>query len=486
MLNAHSRKANPLTIFLPVLLFFSIVQLACSFPLAQNQPAANLPDLAVSTISLQMMGQSNYGCVAAYGPYEIEAKITNQGTAPAAGIVVERLPGAQAAIAALAPGESQSVRFPAASADGNYTVLVDPGNLIAESNEGNNSRGFLAPTPTPPPLCPTQVPSPSAAGSLDGLIYTCNEQNQVQTWLVEPGNQRIKLFDGLHPRLSPDGRQAVYEAGGDVWVADLADHTTRNLTDTPDKTENSPQWWPVNPGKIAYKLLLSSGNFSSNPAGILMVINADGSGNEQVAGGPVDSLPSLSSEGKIAYDIMGNPMVYEAGAGEHPFDALAFGLRPQTRPEFVNPAWSPDGQTLLWWMVENPLEDSKVYDLLRFDLKSNSYTTIYIAKPVGGTRGRYPNPLWSPDGNWLALQTGDQQAPRDLVVGRADGSRWQGFSLASNPVWSPDSQWLFFIQWLPHSDAFQAVKVSVLDLSSGSTQTVDLPEGCVPVQWVGK
>ncbi len=491
MKNANFRPAQPFKIFLPALLALAILQFACTFPGAQAQPtaqaspAAILPDLTVSSISLQMMGQSNYGCVAAYAPYEIEAVIANQGKAPATGIVVERLPGAQALIAALAPGESQPVRFPAVSADGRYTVQVDPGNLIPESDESNNSRSFLAPTPTPPPLCPTQPPAAPTPSPLDGLIYSCSDMNQAQTWMVAAGNQRVKLFDGLNPRLSPDGSQAVYEAGGGLWIADLASKATRNLTNTPDKTETAAQWWPANPGKIVYKVLLASGSFqANNPSGILMVINADGSGNEMIGGGPVDGLPSLSGDGKIAYDIMGNPMIYEAGAGEHLFDAMAFGLQLKVKPEFVSPAWSLDGKALLWWMVENPLEENRIYDLLRFDLNDRSYTKIYTATTAGGAQGWFPTPLWSPDGSRLALQTWDQQNSRSLVVGRADGSQWQVFGLASSPLWSPDGQRLFYALWQPNSDAFQAVQVSVPELPTGPAQPVDLPENCAPSGWL--
>ncbi len=217
-----------------------------------------------------------------------------------------------------------------------------------------------------------------------------------------------------------------------------------------------------------------------------MAIHIDGSGNEQIGSGPSDGLPSLNSRGTIAYDVMGNPMISEAGAGEHPFNTLAFNVKVQTRPEFVSPAWSPDERMLLWWMVENPLEDNKIYNLLRFDLNTRSYTKIYTVKPVGSTQGWYPAPVWSPDGSMLAFQIQDQQSSKNLIIGRADGSLWQVFNLASDPLWSPDSQWVYFIQWQPNSDAFQAARVSILDLSPGSAQTVDLPEGCIPVQWIGK
>ncbi len=76
--------------------------------------------------------------------------------------------------------------------------------------------------------------------------------------------------------------------------------------------------------------------------------------------------------------------------------------------------------------------------------------------------------------------------PVQLRVGRADGSQWQTFGLASDPVWSPDSQRLAFVQWPPRSDSNLAAKVSLLDINTWSANPVDLPDGSIPSQWLGK
>jgi hypothetical protein len=484
-MNTTLRPINHLRIFMIVLLVLSAAQFSCNLPLRQAKPLVTLPDLAISSVSLKMIGQSNTGCVDALKPYEVEVVIINQGKAPATGVVVECAPGIHATIAAIEPGKTEAVRFQANAEDGKYTVQVDPQNLVLESSESNNSYFYLAPTPTPPALCPTQPASTPGKNMLPvGLIYI--DMNRAESWMVGSDKQLVKLFDGINLRISPDGSQAIYEADGDLWIANLNDQTPRNLIHTPDKIENNAQWWPANGDIIVYELMLSSPGIQAN-SGVLSIINMDGSGNEQIGGGPSSSLPALSSDGKtIAYEILGNPMLYEVGVGSHPFDALSFGLNPSKPPEFYSPAWSPDGKVLLWWMVENPSGENKVYSLLRFNLHEKSYTALYITRQAVTTQGWLPSPVWSPNGKWLAIQTRGETTPWDLIISRDDGSQWQRFGFASDPVWSPDGQRLVFIQWPSNADSYFAAKIFMVDVYSCSTVSLGLPEGCIPTQWISK
>jgi hypothetical protein len=205
-MNTTLRPTNHLRIFMIVLLVLSAAQLACNLPLRQAKPLSTLPDLAISNVSLKMIGQSNTGCVDALKPYEVEVVVINQGKAPATGVVVERAPGIQATIAAIEPGKTEAVRFQANAEDGKYPVQVDPQNLVLESSESNNSYFFLAPTPTPPALCPTQPASTPGMNMLPvGLIY--NDMNLAESWMVGSDQQLVKLFDGINLRISPDGTQ---------------------------------------------------------------------------------------------------------------------------------------------------------------------------------------------------------------------------------------------------------------------------------------
>ena len=135
---------------------------------ATPSPVGGLPDLVVSSIYLGMQGVPGYpGCVPGYAPYEIRAVIRNAGSAPARDVsVVEQSTQHQIQIGTLQPMQSIEVPIPLSPA-GSYTVVVDPANVVTESDESNNVSSYLAPTPTPPALCTpapaTLVPSPPSA-----------------------------------------------------------------------------------------------------------------------------------------------------------------------------------------------------------------------------------------------------------------------------------------------------------------------------------
>lgn len=48
----------------------------------------------------------------------------------------------------------------------------------------------------------------------------------------------------VHPQLSPDGRTVVFGALGDLWLADVAGGRPRRLTETPWADETYPRWAP--------------------------------------------------------------------------------------------------------------------------------------------------------------------------------------------------------------------------------------------------
>lgn len=121
-------------------------------------PVGYLPDLLFINIYLGMQGFSGgwTNCVPAYAPFEIRATLQNQGNAPAYNIsIVEVATGTNLTVGELGAGQAIELYFPATSPNGMYTFTVDSQNMIPESNESNNIFSYLAPTPTPPALCPT-------------------------------------------------------------------------------------------------------------------------------------------------------------------------------------------------------------------------------------------------------------------------------------------------------------------------------------------
>jgi len=129
-------------------LYCLILILSACAPVVTALPTSDgltLPDLVVSYINVAQVDE-NGRCL---GGYKISATILNQGQASAANVeAVEKTTGQPIAIDRLEAGQSKTVYLSTSPTSGNYVVVVDPQNLISESNETNNNLSFLAPTPT--------------------------------------------------------------------------------------------------------------------------------------------------------------------------------------------------------------------------------------------------------------------------------------------------------------------------------------------------
>lgn len=126
-------------------------------------PVISLPDLMI-TSSLVSMVDINGNCLTGY---ELTAVLFNQGNAPATDVVVEELmSGHLIYVGTLDPQQNMILQFPA-SPNGRYRIMIDPQNLITESDEANNIVTPPDIPATPPGYClpylirtPTTTPYP--------------------------------------------------------------------------------------------------------------------------------------------------------------------------------------------------------------------------------------------------------------------------------------------------------------------------------------
>ncbi len=148
---------------IPSLFFTAALALAaCGALEAKMEPTQveTMPDLIVKYMYLEMEGRQG-NCVAAYTPYEIRVVVENIGQASAGPFSVELNAAQQGVDKGLAAGQSVVLHFPGTVPSGQYEASVDVADQVVERREDNNSLLFLAPTPTPPPLCASMpVPTP--------------------------------------------------------------------------------------------------------------------------------------------------------------------------------------------------------------------------------------------------------------------------------------------------------------------------------------
>jgi len=474
-------------------ILFAILLAACSFTSPNpptSVPTINLPDLIVASINVGMV-DANGRCL---NDYYIQARILNLGNAPAEDVVaLEVSSGQQVTLSRLETGQSVDIQIPAAHSTGNYLINVDPQNAIPESNESNNNLSFLLPTPTPFADCaasssPATPPAPSLppyAQALDGLIYA--NMDSAQIFRITSSGQEVAVLPGTFARFSPDGILALFESSGDIFLAEPMDNPGLNLTNTPDRLENSAQWLPSNTLKIVFNSMgineAQEKGWSSDIPGYLSMMNMDGSEYTVLAEVPSYTSPALLSDGSmIAYEQSGVPMLYEIGKGSLPFDPTLYGYRPSPEAVFTSPSFSSFGRWLTWWVSENSSQPDKRFSLVLFDLNANTSTILHSYAPLSGTEGWLASPVWSPSGQWVAFQTRSETTLWDLWVMHQGGGIGQRFGLASNPVWSPDSQYLAYLQNQPRTSNLPSI-LSIIDVPSWNVQPMNLPAGSIPLGW---
>jgi len=178
------------------------------------------------------------------------------------------------------------------------------------------------------------------------------------------------------------------------------------------------------------------------------IVNADGSHLRRLTPKSLDSeWPTWSPDGKrIAFEgtpVIPNPPPNAERGEIYVIGANGRGLRRLTRSHVAdsNPAWSPDGRTILFSSRRAPLGNQ-----------------LMLVSPRGGTARALGlhggEPAWSPDGKRIAWGRGVKGAPAetdDIWVANADGSNARNLTrekvgvASHHPSWSPDGLRIAFM-----------------------------------------
>ena len=319
------------------------------------------------------------------------------------------------------------------------------------------------------------APALSAKGDLAYQVGVADpEANRITTrlWFKPAGGEARSLDLGpgnqAGPRFSPDGTRLAYEAGGQVWVLDLATGQHRQLTRLSGGA-SGPLWSPDGTRIAFTSATVPSGSEAENAAYLkaqaarkatgrvydtlmyrhwmewrdprqvshLFVVKADGSEapKDLTAGLRADvPMPAMVSTGNgyawrpdgrflafnsqpdFAVATSTNGDIFEVSVEGGPLRKLS------DNPAMdADPAYAPDGRTLAWRAQREPGFESDKWELWVYDRAAGKVvaTTRAFDRQVGAfawagkdlvftAEDRARNPLWRWDG---------RNAPKALTPG---------------------------------------------------------------------
>jgi len=263
----------------------------------------------------------------------------------------------------------------------------------------------------------------------DGKYSVVLERGQIALKPSDGSAEKV-LTSSPEPKsevqLSPDGNSIAYLSQGQVWVVASAGGDPLQLTHDPSgpgdprgATDHHPQWNPN--GKW---ILYESGKKGFNE---LYVISQDGKGSSLIAAAEI-------YKGK---DVIANVASDKGDA----VSSDRFDPRPQ---------WSPDGTRISFTERSREFFSGKL-KVIAFDQRTGRSIEpaldIYVAKNDPGGAWAVNTVAWSPDSTtlavvlqethwdkiWLIPATGG--APKELTFAEGEDEE---------PVYSPDGKWIAF------------------------------------------
>ena len=248
------------------------------------------------------------------------------------------------------------------------------------------------------------------------------------------------------PRWSPDGTRIAFvssqDGNGEVYVADVAARTARNVSNDPWPSSD-PYWSPTG-SHLSYSIRQEDGDQRINID--IYVVPVSGGSPVNVTDDPSWSLMgSWSPDGSRFLYVSnreGNDKIYLADAdGRNP-------VRLTNSPaNDRDPAWSPDG--------------SRIAFSSGLDVRIEGTTTWQIVIP-----------------SRIYVMNADGSGRRSLTDGSIDPSNSLGDSLAhAGPTWSPDGSRLAFAVSLAGAGPHQRVFTVYVVNSATGTPPVELWDG---------
>jgi Tol biopolymer transport system component len=299
-------------------------------------------------------------------------------------------------------------------------------------------------TPTDVPFFPT--PNPTTSFPKVNAIMFYKDQTAETYAIKADGQGTEQVVEPYHVNWSPNGLHMVFMENYDLYIVNVKTRTKTRITDTKTIDNISEYTWSPD-GK---KILIASHNGGAWEDGRVYLVNIEESQeNHQesiklIRGGVNANGLTWSPNGEYVaffhrFELHEPDQIdiLDAATGK---TVLVLGGR--------EPAWSPDGQKMVFLAGLEGKEDIYLLnDLTKAfqEFKSNSLPQYHL---ITHNSSYYGPPIWSPDGKKIAF-TSYQDENWEVYVIDADGTNQTRLTndpaADTQPAWSPDGKQIAFV-----------------------------------------
>lgn len=349
--------------------------------------------------------------------------------------------------------------LPRVSPDGRwiaYDFQGSPGAWRHRGYEGSNNAdiwlaGFTTPVSNPVRLTtnPGQDFAPLWAPDGETLYYVSDRGGQVNLWSMDRkgGHQRQLTHtttDGVRlPDISADGRKIVYEYDSEIWIYDTKTGTTHPIPiqAASDDRENMNAERTFTGGPSEYEVSPDGKKVALVVRGELFAVTAE-------KGGAARRLTHTAArESHITWnrDSRAITFVSDRSGNKDLFQVDLQGNETrltETPEDETNPVYSPDGKFLAFHRGDHQIIVAPA------GTKNAAAVASITGNFLNVTRYYSPRFSWSPDSKWLTyLDTGDRLEQAVFVYSLTEKrpariTEWMRD--ASTPRWSKDGKLIYF------------------------------------------